>query len=98
MVGPTDVVQPPVTRAGRARDAALWAVSSVGGARRCGCAAAGAPECFSGLLGARAERGPQRLVERLREERDEVADPALVLAPPERFGLGGVAAEDRRVQ
>ena len=50
MVGPTDVVQPPVPRAARARDACLWHVSSVGGARRRGCAAAGVPEFFSGLL------------------------------------------------
>ena len=50
MVGPSDVVQPPVSRAARARDAALWAVSSVGGARRCGCAASGAPEFVDGLL------------------------------------------------
>src|SRR5215216_5438259 len=52
MVGPTDVVQPPVPRAARARDAWLCHVSSVGGARRCGCAAAGAPEFFNGLLDA----------------------------------------------
>ena len=30
MVGPTDVVQPPVRRAARARDACLWHVSSGG--------------------------------------------------------------------
>ncbi len=50
MVGPPDVVQPPVSRAARARDACLWHVSSVGGARRRGCAAGGVPECFNGLL------------------------------------------------
>src|SRR3954463_13784486 len=50
MVGPTDVVQPPVARAARARDAWLCHVSSVGGARRCGCAAAGAAGFFNGLL------------------------------------------------
>src|SRR4051812_25566273 len=50
MVGPTDVVQPPVPRAARARDACLWHVSSVGGARRRGCAAAGAPGFFNRLL------------------------------------------------
>jgi hypothetical protein len=55
MVGPTDVVQPPVARAARARDACLWHVSSVGGARRRGCAAAGVPGFFSGLL-ARLDR------------------------------------------
>jgi len=45
MIGPPGVVQPPVSRAARARDACLWHVSSVGGARRRGCAAAGVPGC-----------------------------------------------------
>ena len=53
MVGPTDVVQPPVPRAARARDAWLCHVSSVGGARRRGCAAAGAPVFVNRLPGAR---------------------------------------------
>ena len=56
MVGPTDVVQPPVARDARARDAALWAVSSAGGARRCGCVAAGEPEFVNGLLGEPGQR------------------------------------------
>src|SRR3954469_5907975 len=43
--------RPPVPRAARARDAWLCHVSSVGGARRRGCAAAGAPESFWGPLG-----------------------------------------------
>ena len=51
MGGPTDVVQPPVARAARARDACLWHVSSVGGARRCGCAATGAPVFVNQLEG-----------------------------------------------
>src|SRR4051794_9414705 len=42
--------RPPVPRAARARDAWLCHESSVGGARRRGCAAAGAPESFWGLL------------------------------------------------
>src|SRR4051794_3940126 len=42
--------RPPVPRAARARDAWLCHVSSVGGAGRRGCAAAGAPESFWGLL------------------------------------------------
>jgi len=50
MVGRPDVVQPWMPRAARASDACLWHVSSVGGARRRGCAAAGAPEFFSGPL------------------------------------------------
>src|SRR6187551_3171628 len=60
MVGPTDVVQPPVARVARARDAALWAVSSAGGARRCGCAAAGVPVFVNRLLDRRALRGLAR--------------------------------------
>jgi hypothetical protein len=32
MVGPTDVVQPPVPRAARDSDACLWHMSIVGGA------------------------------------------------------------------
>ena len=43
-------------RAARARDACLRHVSSVGGARRRGCAAAGAPEFFNGLPNAAAGR------------------------------------------
>ena len=48
MVGPTDVVQPWMPRAARDSDAWLCHVSIVGGARRRGCAAAGAPEFLSG--------------------------------------------------
>ena len=48
MVGPTDVVQPWMPRAGRDSDAWLCHVSVAGGARRRGCAAAGVPEFFNG--------------------------------------------------
>src|SRR4051812_1547386 len=51
MVGAPDVVQPWMPRAARDSDACLWHVSIVGGARRRGCAAAGVPEFFNGLLG-----------------------------------------------
>src|SRR3954454_20880182 len=51
MVGPTEVVQPWMPRAARESDAWLCHVSLVGGARRRGCAAAGVPEFFNGLLG-----------------------------------------------
>src|ERR671916_3003527 len=50
MVGAPDVVQPPVPRAARARDAWLCHVSSVGGARCRGCAAGGVSEFFEGPL------------------------------------------------
>src|SRR4029453_4232950 len=63
---------PPVSRAACARDAWLCHVSSVGGARRCGCAAAGVPGFVNGLLDGvlfrelfhgmhRAEEGPTLL-------------------------------------
>src|SRR3954466_6856089 len=55
--------RPPVPRPARARDAWLCHVSSVGGARRRGCAAAGAPGFFNGPLGGEASSlcGDQRL-------------------------------------
>jgi len=48
MIGPTDVVQPWMTRAARESDACLWHVSLVGGAGHRGCAAAGEPGFFTG--------------------------------------------------
>src|SRR3954471_15863553 len=48
--------------------------------------------------GRSGEGGPEGLVERLRQQRDEVADPAFVLHAPEPLSLRGVAAGDRGVQ
>src|SRR5881409_2712670 len=51
MVGAPDVVQPWMPRAVRDSDACFWHVSLAGDARCRGCAAAGVPESFNGLLG-----------------------------------------------
>src|SRR3954465_2288467 len=88
MVGPTDVVQPPVSRAACARDAWLCHVSSVGGARRCGCAAAGAPEFFRGLLA--PDLRPD--VQQLREDRQIRAGPRG--APAGRAARAALVADD----
>jgi hypothetical protein len=73
MVGAPDVVQPPVTRAARARDACLWHVSSVGGARCRGCAAAAASGRFDGLLD--SARAPHRARDRRPRRPPDSRDP-----------------------
>src|SRR4051794_7028568 len=76
--------RPPVPRAARARDAWLCHVSSVGGARCRGCAAAGAPESFCGLLDCCGDL----VYERLDARPLLLADPQLEAAAAV-VGLGG---------
>src|SRR3954470_7299183 len=83
MIGPPDAVQPWMPRAARARDACLWHVSSVGGARRRGCAAAGVPGFFNGPLDGAEETDAHRV------------GSARALGGSEA-GVGPVAARDER--
>src|SRR3954453_9190708 len=81
-----------------------WSTTAARSSSSCASRSANVSGAFWRIAGRRyrsgrsREGGPKRLVERLRQERDEVTDPAFVLHAPVPLGAGGVAARDRRVQ